>query len=773
MPRQADPASPRAPQAAAPASSSARCAAPGAAPPQSAQLPQSPQSPQPAPSTPAFIAPEPDAQKAVRGSQFVLKAGDAFVVSDALGDIAGRDDGLFVDDMRVLSQWRLTFGGRAPSLLSGATSADNASFTAHLTNRPLPPLGGRETPEGVIHIERMRVLADNVLHEALTLTNYGTCDAEVPLSVSFGADFKDMFEVRGSRRERRGAVAPPCVEAGAVRLRYDGLDAVERSVRIGFEPKPDTLAVDRADYTLTIAAQACVSLYLTVEARVGAAHAGGDAFARRPCVATGRGALRKALADVHRAMRERRRTIARVHTSNPLFNAWLDRSLADLGLLTTSLETGPYPYAGIPWFSTPFGRDAVITSLQMLWLQPSLARGVLRFLAEHQARETSAFRDAEPGKIMHEFRKSEMAATGEVPFALYYGGVDTTPLFVVLAGAYLEHTGDESLIDELWPALERAAQWVSTVCERNPRGLLDYQRTSARGLANQGWKDSQDSVFHADGRFPSGPIALVEVQAYACAAFDAMATFSRRRGHAADTVRYAQRAKRLREQVEALFWMPEAGFYGIAVDGHGELCRVLASNAAHLLAFGLPEQSRGESVARVLGSTLFRTGWGVRTLAAGQPRFNPMAYHNGSIWPHDNALAARGLARYGDKRAVLDLLRALFEAAVSFDMRLPELFCGFPRRRGEPPTAYPVACLPQAWAAGAPFMMLQACLGISVDAARDEVRVERPELPEGVDWLRVDDLRVGGDSVSLTFRRVEGQVVAAAEPGGARVVAVL
>ncbi|AOJ06753.1 amylo-alpha-1,6-glucosidase [Burkholderia mayonis] len=754
MPRQADTSSPRAPQAAS-ASSPAPIAQTTATP-----------------SAPAFIAPEPDTQTAVRGSQFVLKTGDAFVVSDALGDIGGHDDGLFVDDMRVLSQWRLTFGGRAPSLLSGATSVDNASFAAHLTNRPLPPLGGRETPEGVIHIDRMRVLADNVLYEALTLTNYGTSDAEVPLSVSFGADFKDMFEVRGSRRERRGAIAPPCVEAGAVKLRYDGLDAVERSVQIGFEPKPDTLSVDRADYTLTIAAQACVSLYLTVEARIGAAHPGG-AFAQRPCIATGRGALRKALSDVHRAMRERRRTIARVHTSNPLFNAWLDRSLADLGLLTTSLETGPYPYAGIPWFSTPFGRDAVITSLQMLWLQPSLARGVLRFLAEHQARETSAFRDAEPGKIMHEFRRSEMAATGEVPFALYYGGVDTTPLFVVLAGAYLEHTGDEALIDELWPALERAAQWVMSVCDRNPRGLLDYQRTSARGLANQGWKDSQDSVFHADGRFPIGPIALVEVQAYACAAFDAMSAFSHRRGHAADTVRYAQRAKTLREQVEALFWMPEAGFYGIAVDGRGELCRVLASNAAHLLAFGLPEQRRGESVARVLGSTLFRTGWGVRTLAAGQPRFNPMAYHNGSVWPHDNALAARGLARYGDKRSVLDLLRALFEAAVSFDMRLPELFCGFPRRRGEPPTAYPVACLPQAWAAGAPFMMLQACLGISVDAARGEVRIERPELPEGVDWLRVDDLRVGDDSVSLTFRRVEGQVVAAAEPGSARVVAVL
>ena len=723
-----------------------------------------------------FIAPETDAQAPARGNQYVLKACDAFVVTDALGDIGGRDDGFFVDDMRVLSHWRLTFGGRAPSLLSGATSADNASFTAHLTNRPLPPLGGHETPEGVIHIERMRVLADNVLYEALTLTNYGASEAEVPLSLSFAADFKDIFEVRGTRRDRRGHVVPPCLEAGSVHLRYDGLDGVERSVAIRFSPAPDALTVDRADYTLTIAAQACVSIYLSAEAQIGATRIGRarayDRHAYDPAVA-GRAALRMALVGVHRAMRERRVAMARVRTGNPLFNAWLDRSLADLGLLTTQLDTGPYPFAGIPWFSTPFGRDAIITSLQMLWLQPSLARGVLRFLAAHQARETSAFRDAEPGKIMHEHRKSEMAATGEVPFALYYGGVDTTPLFIVLAGAYVEHTGDDALIDELWPALERAVQWVIDKCDRNPHGLLDYQRTSERGLANQGWKDSQDSVFHADGRFPDGPIALVEVQAYACAAFEAMALFSTRRGHAADATRYTLRAKALREQVEALFWMPEADFYGIALDGHGELCRVLASNAGHLLAFGLPEPARGKVVAGVLGSTLFQTGWGVRTLAAGQPRFNPMAYHNGSVWPHDNALAARGLARYGDKAAALNLLRALFEAAVSFEMRLPELFCGFPRRRGESPTAYPVACLPQAWAAGAPFMMLQACLGVSVDASRHEVRIERPALPEGVDWLRIDGLRVGDDTVSLTFRRVDGQVVAVAEPGRVNVVVVL
>lgn len=763
-----------------------------------------------------FIAPEPASRNTARGSQHVLKAGAAFAVTDALGDITGEGDGFFVDDTRVLSQWRLTFGGRAPSLLSGATSADNASFTAHLTNRPLPPLGGHETREGAIHIERTRVLAGDELYEALTLTNYGETDAQVPLSVSFDADFKDMFEVRGTPRERHGTIDPPVVDARAVQLRYVGLDHVARDVRIEFSPPPDALSADRADYTLTIAAQACLSIYVTVTVRVAAVPGAGGAAgqageqgsapgapppaADRPDVSgtaapqaspdvaastepsdaapgdadpnVGRIALRRALAGVHHVLRERRHTMAHVYTSNPLFNAWLDRSLADLSLLTTDLETGPYPYAGIPWFSTPFGRDAVLTSLQVLWLQPSLARGVLRFLAAHQARETSAFRDAEPGKIMHEYRRGEMAATGEVPFGLYYGGVDTTPLFVVLAGAYAEQTGDMALIDELWPALERATAWVARACDRSKFGLLDYQRTSERGLANQGWKDSHDSVFHADGTFPPGPIALVEVQAYAREAFETMADFARRRGLERDAHDYAARAWRLRARVEELFWMPEAGFYGIALDGEGQLCRVLASNAGHLLAFGLPGPERGAEVARLLGTSLFQTGWGIRTLAAGQPRFNPMAYHNGSVWPHDNALAARGLARYGDKAAALNLLQALFEAAVNFDMRLPELFCGFPRRRGEPPTAYPVACLPQAWAAGAPFMMLQACLGISLDAARGEVRIEHPRLPEGVSWLQVDNLQVGSATASLRLTRVDGNVVAAAE-GTARVVASL
>ncbi|CDY79822.1 Glycogen debranching enzyme [Caballeronia glathei] len=710
--------------------------------------------------------------------QFVLKSGNTFAVNDANGDIRGIDDGLFVNDTRVLSELVLTFGGRAPSLLSGSVSSDNAVFTAHLTNKPLPPIGGARTPEGVIHVERKRVLSGHVLHESIVLTNYGTEPATVPLSISFAADFLDMFEVRGSTRAKRGTLRPPVVENGEVVLRYTGLDEVERTARIQFTPAPDSLTPNRADYALQIQSETAISIYLSVTATTHALSDASEQSKKNAAEAaecapeSGRPAIREALVEAHRRMRERRRATARVRSSNPLFSEWIDRSLSDLGLLTTDLETGPYPYAGIPWFSTAFGRDAIITSLQMLWIQPSLGRGVLRFLATHQAREDSAFRDAEVGKIMHETRKSEMAATGEVPFAMYYGGVDSTPLFIVLAGAYAQRTGDTALIDELWPALQLAAQWIARHCDKNAYGLLDYQRASEHGLANQGWKDSQDSVFHADGRFPDGPIALVEVQAYASKAFSTMAHFARQRGATQDALEFDTRAEHIRERVEAMYWIPESDFYGIALDGHGELCRVLASNVGHLLAFELVERQRGEAVARQLESTLFHTGWGVRTLAAGQPRFNPMSYHNGSVWPHDTAMCARGLARYGDRGGAVRLLQALFEAAVTFDMRLPELFCGFTRQRGEKPIAYPVACLPQAWAAGAPFMILEACLGLSIDAVNEEVRIDRPQLPDGIDWLEIGDLRVGSRSVSITFRRVGGQVVPSVE-GDVRVVALL
>ncbi|MEI9964757.1 MAG: amylo-alpha-1,6-glucosidase [Caulobacteraceae bacterium] len=361
---------------------------------------------------------------------------------------------------------------------------------------------------------------------------------------------------------------------------------------------------------------------------------------------------------------------------------------------------------------------------------------------------------------MHETRKGEMTSLGELPFGRYYGGVDTTPLFVALAGAYADRTGDMEFINQLWPALEAATSWMDQFGDSDGDGLIDYQRGEETGLANQGWKDSQDSIFHADGSFPEGPIALVEVQGYAFAAYRAMAGLAARRGETAASERWAGRAEQIRQSVEERFWMEEEGAYGIAIDGNGELCRVCASNPGHLLFCGLPTPERARRVSEQLLSSPFASGWGIRTLAEGQARYNPMSYHNGSIWPHDTALCVAGMARYGERRGVVRLLSEIFETAVRFEMRLPELFCGFPRFPGEPPVAYPVACLPQAWAAGSIFMLLQACLGVTVDGWNREIRVDHPHLPIGIDSLRIDGLRVGPRRADLVFQQAGERVIA-------------
>ncbi|HZZ37176.1 MAG TPA: amylo-alpha-1,6-glucosidase, partial [Caulobacteraceae bacterium] len=363
------------------------------------------------------------------------------------------------------------------------------------------------------------------------------------------------------------------------------------------------------------------------------------------------------------------------------------------------------------------------------------------------------FRESAPGKIMHETRRGEMAALKEIPFGLYYGGVDTTPLFVALAGAYLERTGDLELIRMLWPNLKAAVGWLETYGDSNGDGLIDYARGAETGLSNQGWKDSEDSVFHADGRFPVGPVALVEVQGYAFAAWRAMAKMAQRLGEAGGEA-WAARAEAIRQAVEARFWMEAEGFYGIAIDGEGELCTPHTSNPGHLLFMGLPSPERAAKVIERLMAAEFNCGWGIRTLALGEVRFNPMSYHNGSVWPHDTALALAGMSRYGERDGPAQTLCDLFQASKYFDMRMPELFCGFSKEPGEPPIAYPVACMPQAWAAGSTFMMLQACLGLTIDADSKVIRLVRPALPEGVDCLTLQDLMVGEARVDLRFQRL-------------------
>jgi glycogen debranching enzyme len=675
-----------------------------------------------------------------------LKEGDSFVVADALGDIVGGADGFFRDDTRILSHFRLTLAGRPPSLLSTAVSQDSVVFTAHMTNRPLPPMGERITPKSVVHVERNRFLWSGTVYERIAFSNYGEYDISLPVTLTFAADFQDMFEVRGERRPSRGRVLPPQISDKGVVLGYVGLDGTRRSMAIGFSPIPSQLTHDRAQFLVNLPRRGSSAIFIEI----------GSDHAPEPSGT----AHRAATIHARLAMRRRRRRSSHITTSGRVFNDWIARSRADLAILTTDLSTGPYPYAGVPWFSTAFGRDAILTALQTMWLDPGLARGVLSFLAQNQARDASDFYDSAPGKIMHETRKGEMSNQREVPFGKYYGSVDATPLFIMCAGSYAERTGDLQFIDELWPALESAMTWMDGVGDSNQDGLVDYARQLDSGLANQGWKDSHDAVFHADGRFPPTPVALVEVQAYVFAARRAMAALARRRGDTQKANHWRRQAVALRTAIEDRFWMRNRKFYGIAIDGAGELCRVRTSNAAHLLYIGLPNAERAAHVANHLMSSAFNSGWGIRTVAVGEARYNPMSYHNGSVWPHDTAIAAAGLAHYGRRDATIKLMSQMFEAAVHFESRLPELFCGFERFPGEAPISYPVACLPQAWAAGSIFMMLQACLGLNVDGFRREVRIDRPQLPVGIDHLKIERLVVGNVSLTIEFHRIGDRVVA-------------
>ena len=673
-----------------------------------------------------------------------LKHGDTFLVADELGDIHGDGDGLFHNDTRILSRFRLSLGERQPTLLRSSVSRDNVIFVAHLTNAPLPPLGGHTVPKDVIHLVRARHIWADRVYETVTLTSYCRGEALIPLAFDFATDFHDIFEVRGESRKARGRILPAAVDDGGVDLRYEGLDGKLRTCAIAFSPLPSQLTSQQAKFILAAPEFESISIHIEI---------GADRLA-----APSRSRFRLAAARARSAMRARCRRGARLRSSDRSFNKWLDRSRADLALLTTELPTGPYPYAGVPWFCAPFGRDAIVTALQTLWIDPSLARGVLGFLASTQAQDASVFRSSAPGKILHETRKGEMTELGELPFGRYYGSADTTPLFVMLAGAYAHRTGDLNCIRELWPSLLAAMTWIEGDGDSNGDGFLDYPNSGKTGLANQGWKDSRDSVFHADGRFPPGPIAMVEVQGYAFAAFREMADMAERLGELDSSARWRTRAENLRQAVEARFWLADMETYAMAIDGEGKPCRIRSSNPGHLLYVGLPPAERGSLVVRQLASRDFNSGWGIRTLASGEQRFNPMSYHNGSVWPHDTALCVAGMARYGNRDNAIRLLGQMSDAAVHFGMRLPELYCGFPREANEPPVSYPVACLPQAWASGAVFMALQAVLGLSIDGWRGAIHIDRPALPASVDRLTIREISIGTARIDLVFARKDERV---------------
>ena len=688
--------------------------------------------------TPFYIAATGPASRLRR----TLKCDDTFIVLDSHGDIgasAGGPDGLFHQDTRFLSQLELKLDGEQLLLLGSNLRDDNTLYAVDLTNPDIH--SGRQLvlQQDTLHFLRTFFLWGGTAYQRLAIRNFGDRNVDVRLDIRFDSDFADLFEVRGMRRPRRGVVSREIAGSDRVLLRYEGLDGKHRCTTLTFDPPPARLAEDAATYRLQLAPGEAKPIFLAV---------GCDRGVTAPM------SFLRGLAEARRTQRSATRGATTVETSNQIFNEVLCRSAADLSMLMTNTPQGRYPYAGIPWYSTTFGRDGLITALQMLWWKPDVARAVLHRLAAYQAKTFEPQSDAEPGKILHEMRCGEMAELGEVPFGLYYGSVDATPLFVWLAGLYAERTGDDDTIEQLWPAVEAALRWIDGSGDPDGDGFVEYRSASERGLSNQGWKDSHDAIFHADGRLAQGPIALAEVQGYVFAAKRAAARCARRLGHRERADQLDRAAERLAAKFEAQFWCPELGTYAMALDGAKEPCRVRSSNAGQTLFTGIARADRAAAVAKGLLDPRFFSGWGIRTIARGEARYNPMSYHNGSIWPHDNALIAYGFARLGLMNGVTRLFGALFQAATYMDLRrLPELFCGFQFQRGYGPTLYPVACSPQAWASATPFSLLDASLGLEFDPRGGEIRLRNPVLPDFLDEVTLRQLRLGSASVDLKIRR--------------------
>lgn len=680
----------------------------------------------------------------------VLKYGPTFAVLDRFGDIhriGNGEQGIYHQGTRFLSRLELRINGRRPLLLNSSLKLDNSLLTIDMTTPDLSAGDQLVVRKGEVHVFRAMLLAAEGCREHLRVTNYGEQPVALKLALEFAADYADIFEVRGFQRARRGRDLEPQIGADRVVLGYQGLDGLLRRSALTCSPRPDRVEAGSVEYDLELAPGELREFDFLLACEVGQA----APVPLRDYAHT--------LAGVTAALHAAHEEGCSVRTSNDRFNEWLRRSSADLALLAAGNPEGAYPYAGVPWYSTPFGRDGIITALFYLWIDPGMARSVLLHLAAQQADAEDPERDAEPGKILHETRNGELAALGEIPFGRYYGSIDSTPLFVVLAGAYYQRTGDLALVRQLWPNLERALAWIASYGDSDGDGLVEYTRRSSSGLVNQGWKDSHDAVFHADGRLVEGSVALAEVQGYVYQAWLHAAELALAVGELGKAAVWRRAAADLRERFERLFWCPELATYALALDGDKRPCRVRSSNAGQVLWSGIADPEHARLSGRVLFSPTFFSGWGIRTIAQGEARYNPMSYHNGSVWPHDNALIAAGLADYGMKDKAAAILAALFEASLFMDLhRLPELYCGFVRRPEEGPTLYPVACSPQAWASASAFYVLQACLGLSFQVRSPRIRFTYPALPAFLGRVAISNLRVGEAVVDLVLERHAGDV---------------
>jgi len=674
-----------------------------------------------------------------------LKHDRLFALIDQHGNVAPAGNcslGVFEGDTRILSHYEVRMAGSPPAKLSTQViqpyySQIDLAVTDH-------EFGGNAwDPKHAIYIRRELVLEDSLM-ERLTLTNFLVRPIDFWVQLLVGCDFADIFEVRGWKREQRGTFLAPIVEPTSIRFAYRGRDGRVMGSAIRFVDPPDALDARTARWAFRLLPGTPVQLEWTVK---------GATMRERPHAVTETGFddRRRRLTTVYDRWRS---ACSRWTSGIGTFDATITRAIDDLRSLYITADGSRVISAGIPWYSTVFGRDALITSMETLSLNPRIAIDALRYLARHQGTKENAYTEEQPGKIMHELRRGEMARSGEIPHVPYYGTIDATPLWLVLLHETWRWTGDDSLVRELLPNVRRALAWIDEYGDRDGDGLVEYASTSPRGLVNQGWKDSGDGVPFPDGRLPHPPIALIEVQGYVYDAKVRAAALFSRLGESDTAQRLANEAARLQQRVMDAFWLEELGTFALALDGNKHAVPTVTSNAGHLLYSRLPDTERGRRVATTLLAPDMYCGWGVRTLSARHAVFNPMSYHDGSVWPHDNALIVMGMSHYGLGANAIPIVVATAEAAAGARYnRLPELYCGMERTQETRPVQYPVSCSPQAWAAGALFMMLQGTLGILPDAPGGAVHIRNPVLPTHLSKLTITNLRVGASRLSLHFER--------------------
>ncbi len=673
-------------------------------------------------------------------TSLVLKGGDTFLVADTCGDflMSRQEMGLFSHGTRFLRTCNLYLEGCQLVPLSHQVAAMGDACHIDLTNVTFITENQDIVEQGAIHIDRFIELEQDALVQTFTVTNFHTTVVPFNLTLTIGADFRDLFEVRGVLRKQQGVYLPVEQESNGVILRYCGLDKIERTTHLQCHPSAHHVHADRIDWVLNLQQGGSVEIRITAKI----SESGTEKLVTESAMAVWRN-----------------QQLPTTQTDDPFFNRLLMRGMQDLMMLSTMTPHGFYPYAGIPWYCCPFGRDGLITALEFLPWFPQVARGTLEFLAVHQGKKVEPFTSEEPGKILHEFRTGEMANCREIPYVPYYGTVDATQLFLMTLEAYIRWTNDVPFLEKLWPHAEAAARWLTDYGDQDGDTFIEYHTASEegfeKGLANQGWKDSWDSATYSDGRTAHSPMALCEVQGYTYAAYRAMSYLAKKLGKHDKAVSWDRTADTLQTNFLHHFWWEQEHVFYMGLTGHKEPCDIVTSNAGQCLWTGIvPNDLAHKVIHRLTRQDMF-SGWGIRTLSTQAKRYNPMSYHNGSVWPHDSALVGAGFALYGGKEEAGHILKSLFDASHYYEgARLPELYCGFARREGYGPTRYPVSCSPQGWATGAPFILISALLGLHPDAEQHRLTLHQPTLPEWLKTLEINGVYVGEHRVHLRFVHV-------------------